>query len=304
MLTFIVCLLFLDRYTTDIDIALLNTENNSDSDSELLNYPKKILITSCPIVLCSRLFVNVLSQEQLLNVRTELKVLLLSNFDSPNGIPVEANQPLGCPLPLINLTRPAVLRIYYGLSRTSSKSLNAYRPTYGPISTSSSVGMDPNNFSTKPFSFNMYHIGEEIRQFLLNNCCSQTKKYLFLPFNHCTVLVYSGEDNNGKSNSSLSFHSDCTFDHEGKYIASRNSQQENTCVAVLTLGDSRRLHFKKQILINGEKNRKKWAITNDKGVHFDLDENSIFLLDPRDVIPTRRQGDRDRSQYVHGGVEI
>ena len=84
----------------------------------------------------------------------------------------------------------------------------------------------------------------------------------------------------------------------------RNSQQENTCVAVLTLGDTRRLHFKKRILIDGNKNRKRWAITDDMGIHFDLCENTIFLLDPTDEIPTRRVGDDDRSQYVHGGVQI
>ena len=276
----------------------------SKSKSSLPKLIKMPIFTRSPIVLSSRLFFNVLSPVQLLNIRTELKVLLLSSFDSPFGIPVEANQPLGCPHPVINLTRPAVLRIYYGLSRSSSQSLNAIRPTYGPISTSSSVGMDPFNFSTKPFSLHMYLIGEEIRQFLLRNCSTNTKNYLSLPFNHCTVLVYSGEDNNGKSNSSLSFHSDCTFDHQGNYVTNRNSQEKNTCVAVLTIGDMRRLHFKKRILINGNKNRKRWAITDDKGVHFDLKENSLFVLDPTDEIPTRRPNDDDISQYVHGGVQI
>ena len=279
-------------------------EHNSYSDIKVLKaIPKSIILTS-PISLSSRLFKRVVSQESLLNIRTELKILLLSKFDSPYGIPVEAHQPLGCPAPIINLNRPAVLRIYYGLSKSSTRSLNAIRPTYGPISTSSSVGMDPNNFSTKPLSLNMYNIGEEIRSYLLQKTCSRTKTFLKFPFNHCTVLVYSGDNNNGRSNSSLAYHSDCTFDHNGKYITARNSQRENTSVAVLTLGDSRKLHFRKRLLVEGSTKRPRWAMTDDKCVTFNLDENSVFLLHPDDEIPSKRCGDNNLSQYVHGGVNI
>ena len=280
------------------------TENNFNSDDEVTDTSSRAIILTSPIVLSSRLFCNVLSQENLFNVRTEVKILLLSKFDSPHGIPVEANQPLGCPTPIINLTRPAVLRVYYGLTKSSTRSLNAIRPTYGPISTSSSVGMDPNNFSTKPLSLNMYKTGEEIRTYLLNNCSTSTKNFLTEPFNHCTVLVYSGDNNNGCSNSSLAFHSDCTFDHNGNYIVGRNSQQENTCVAVLTLGDSRTLHFKKRVLVVSQTKRKRWTVTNDETVSFNLGENSVFLLHPEDEIPSIKCNDNMQSQYVHGGVKI
>ena len=33
-------------------------------------------------------------------------------------------------------------------------------------------------------------------------------------YNHCTVQVYSGDNNNGRLNSSFAFHSDCIFDHK------------------------------------------------------------------------------------------
>ena len=296
--------LFLDRFSKASTISDCISHDNCYSDQGLTKVSPQSTILTTPINLSSRLFSNVLVQHALFNVRTELKILLLSSFDSPYGIPVEANQPLGSPAPIINLTRPAVLRIYYGQSKSSTKSLNSVRPTYGPISSSSSVGMDPNNFSTKPMTWNMCNIAEEIRLFLIENTCSKTRQYLQFPFNHCTVLVYSGDNNNGRCNSSLAFHSDCTFDHNGNYVSARNSQRENTCVAVLTLGDSRRLHFRKRVLVDGKMKRKRWALTDDKPVTFNLTENSVFLLHPEDEIPTVRRGDKVLSQYLHGDVNI
>ena len=255
-------------------------------------------------MLTSKLYEHVFELTDLLCVRTELKILLMSDFDTHLGIPVEANQPLGCPRPLINLTRPAVLRVYYGLSKYCSQSLNAIRPTYGPISTASSVGMDPHNFSTKPMSHSLYTIGEKVRCYLRQKDNNTYSKYLQDSFNHCTVLVYSGENNNGASNSSLSFHSDCTFDHKGNFIRSRNSQRQNTCVAVLTLGDSRTIYFKKRIVTESKQGKRKWLITQDAGVSYDLSDNSVFLLNPEDEIPRKRRGDEYISQYIHGGVNI
>lgn len=252
----------------------------------------------------SRLFENVCVEDDLMRVRTELKILLMSEFDSHQGIPVESNQPLGSPSPLINLTRPAVLRIYYGLPKSSTKTLNSIRPTYGPISTSSSVGMDPHNFTTKAMSLTLFRIGEQLRCFLKRQCNEDVIKYLSNEFNHCTVLIYSGENNNGLSNSSLAFHSDCTFDHSGNYLKGRNSQKENTCVAVLTLGDSRTLHFKKRIAMESKSGRRKWVHTVDEGQNFVLKDNSVFMLDPTDEKPCLRSGDDYVSQYVHGGVKI
>ena len=283
----------------------VNKFNNSNREHLLNDNDIHLpLTTKSPFVVSSMLFENVCSEDDLMRARTELKVLLISDFDSHQGIPVEANQPLGSPSPLINLTRPAVLRIYYGLSKSCTKSLNAIRPTYGPISTSSSVGMDPHNFTTKPMSLTLFNIGEQLRSYLKNQCEREVSKYLESKFNHCTILIYSGESNNGPSNSSLAYHSDCTFDHTGKFLPGRNSQQENTCVAVLTLGDTRTLHFKKRIAQSSKIGRKKWVQTDDKGVSFDLTDNSVFMLHPIDEKPCVREGDDHMSQYIHGGVKI
>ena len=276
-----------------------NKDQFCDDENEILP-----ILTRSPFVLTSKLYDNVFDLTDLLCVRTELKILLMSDFDSHLGIPVEANQPLGCPKPLINLTRPAVLRVYYGLSKYCSKSLNAIRPTYGPISTASSVGMDPHNFSTKPMSHSLYMIGEKVRCYLRQQVQDTYATYLQESFNHCTVLVYSGENNNGASNSSLPFHSDCTFDHKGNFIRSRNSQRQDTCVAVLTLGDSRTLYFKKRIVTDSTRGKSKWIITQDAGVSYDLNDNSVFMLNPEDEIPRKRGGDEYISQYIHGGVNI
>ena len=242
--------------------------------------------------------------DDLLGIRTELKILLLSEFDTIQGIPVEAHQPLGRKEPIINLNRPAVLRVNYGMSKRFTESLNIIRPTYGPISSSSSVGMDPYNFTTKPMSLHLFNISRTLRSIVINKYTDDSCPPLNNYFNHCTILVYSGKNNNGLSNSTLSFHSDCTFDHCGRYIPSRNSQKENTCVAVLTVGDSRKLHFKKRVVVAGGKGKKKWKITDDDGETFILCNNSLFLLHPDDEKPLLRLKDNYISQYVHGGVNI
>ena len=260
--------------------------------------------TKHPFVISSRLFHNVCAEDDLMRIRTEIKILLMSEFDSHQGIPVESNQPLGSPNPLINLTRPAVLRIYYGLTKSSTRTLNSIRPTYGPTSTSSSVGMDPHNFTTKAMSLNLFNIGEQVRSFLKSQSNKDVVKCLSSQFNHCTVLIYSGENNNGSSNSSLAFHSDCTFDHSGNYLQRRNSQKENTCVAVLTLGDSRTLHFKKRVVVKNKTGRKRWVETQDEGQSFVLCDNSVFMLVPSDEKPCLRSGDEYVSQYIHGGINI
>ena len=252
----------------------------------------------------SRLFNNVLPLQALHGVRTELRTLLLSPFDSIQGIPVEANQPLGCKVPIINLNRPAVLRVYFGISKRCTPSLNIVRPTYGPISTSSSVGIDPHNFTTKPMSLHLYTISEYLRKILIEKYCGKDQPPLQDEFNHCTVLVYSGTNNNGTCNSSLAFHSDCTFDHNGNYISQRNSQKENTCVVVLTVGDRRTINFKKRVAMQGKHGRYKWKITDDCAVSFELENNSVFLLHPRDEKPTVKEGDDFMSQYIHGGINI
>ena len=261
-------------------------------------------LTQSPIRLSSRLFHEVLSIDDILGIRTELKILLLSEFDSTQGIPVEANQPLGCREPLINLKRPAVLRVYFGKSKKCTDSLNIVRPTYGPISSSSSVGMDPNNFTTKAMSLHLHSIGQTLLSMLRSKFSPQNCPPLEEEFNHCTVLIYSGKNNNGISNSTLSYHSDCTYDHNGTFIKSRNSQKENTCVAVLTVGDSRKLYVRKRVVVDGSLGRKKWRLTDDNCVSFMLEDNSVFLLHPDDERPTLRSGDNYISQYVHGGVNI
>ena len=219
-----------------------------------------------------------------MRVRTELKLLLMSDFDSHQGIP-EANQPLGSPSPLINLSRPTELRIYHRLSNKScTKSLNVNRPTYSPISTSSSVEMDPHNFSSKALSLTIFRFGEQLRSYLKRRCKREVINCLENQFNHSTIFY--------------------TFNHTGNYLPGRNSQQENTCVAVLTVGDSRTLHFKKRIAQNSKAGRKRWVQTEDKGLSLVLRDNSIFMLDQSDKKQGDPEGDDHVSQYIHGGIMI
>ena len=50
--------------------------------------------------------------------------------------------------------------------------------------------------------------------------------------------------------------------------------------------------------------KRKWLITHDEGVSYELNDNSLFVLNPEDEISCKRKGDVHISQYIHGGVNI
>ena len=75
----------------------------------------------------------------------------MSEIDSLSGIAIVAEQPMNNPI-MLNITRPAVLRQYYGLDMGSPRNQIIKRATYG---FKSHVGTDPSKFITKPFDINL-----------------------------------------------------------------------------------------------------------------------------------------------------
>ena len=62
--------------------------------------------------------------------------------------------------------------------------------------------------------------------------------------------------------------------------------------------------MKKRVVVNGSRGKRKWRLTDDACLSFELEDNSVFLLHPDDERPTLRTDDNYISQYVHGGVNI
>jgi hypothetical protein len=175
-----------------------------------------------------------------LHAKTEVMKLLLSNWDSSDGISFHFDAPL-CNRPLLAVTRPGVLRISFGLDchETDQDNLNfVSRYIYGSGSGSNSVGTNPLEFQTRPMSHSMVLLAEAVQDKLRQRqtrFCSTTD--LSCPFNSVVILLYMGKDViRERKESSLGFHCDTEYTPKGEF-ASNNSQKQNTPVVVLTLGE-------------------------------------------------------------------
>ena len=177
-----------------------------------------------------------------------------------------------------------------------------------------SVGTDPHNFVTRPMCPYMKGISHKLHELLVSN-----RDYFNLgtvdltaPFNHCTVLIYYA-DKGTKRKSSMGFHSDCTYKNKnGAFTYQRNSQEVNTPTVVLSLGDSRTLHWKRRHLIPKLRNSKcgntkvsnVWHDDPSWEGKFQLDHNTVTVINPGDEDPRSEKNDLMRSQYLHGGVSV
>ena len=126
--------------------------------------------------------------------RNVLDKLILSKIDSPEGISIVTEQPMGNDL-MMNILRPGVLRQYYGRNVDGadigeSDGTTIKRATYG---FNSSVGTDPDKFITKPFDDNLISISNLIMNKLRNHNNGELayKMNLNAVFNSCTVLPYT-----------------------------------------------------------------------------------------------------------------
>ena len=165
--------------------------------------------------------------------------LLLSVHDTEYGIVLSADMPFG-QSGLMNISRPAVLRTYYGLNMQYISPTIVERVTYGPTSTTGCLSMNPRTFSTKPMSTDMYQFGQCLKNFVKSQFEQQQQcsDIFDCDFNHCTILTYNVHSPN--MNCKLAYHSDCGYDHKGDF-KNKNTQGKNTAVIVYSLGDSRTL---------------------------------------------------------------
>ena len=251
----------------------------------------------------SILIVNASIGKQQIIARSIVVKLLLSPFNSAEGITVCADMPFG-QKNLLNISRPAVLRTYYGMNTDANSPTQWTRITYGPTSLSGSLSMDPMYFTTKAMSVEMYELGNYLKTFVKR----KFEEYRLggdifdCEFNHCTVLVYNAHMSN--VNCKLPFHCDCQYNHKGEFKYGKNTQGENTPVIVYSMGDPRTMSYRQRWVVSGKKNFKKWHVSKNHIQQYKLTDNSIFVLHPRDEQPMIRIIGEPLSQFQHGHVNV
>ena len=179
------------------------------------------------------------------------------------------------------------------------------RYSYGTCGGISSVGIDPANFMTRPFSSEMLLLAREIHEFLLKHRSQLNLNTVDLtsPFNHCTILLYYAS----KDTKPLLFlrpHSDCQYSHHtGKFLPSANSQVQNTVTVVYSLGSTRYLKWSRRSLVNGSRS-KKWRNDNEWNTTFNITSDSLSFIHPDDENPMSPKNSDKLHQYLHGGVQL
>ena len=147
-----------------------------------------------------------------------------------------------------------------------------------------------------PFSECMKQLADDLyedvkQKFRHDTTCLDIKK-----FNSCTVLLYYGKTL--KRIIQLGFHRDQLYRSDGTINQKQNSQAVNTPTVVLTVGDSRMLHF----ILCGKEIKKNIHVDS-----FELDHGSMFFLHPCDEIPMLRAVFTEYADlytyYKHGGVK-
>ena len=205
----------------------------------------------------------------------------------------------------LNITRPAVLRQYYGME-TSICEGKAARYTYGSGTGTISVGMDPDNFVTRSMNTEMLEMSSHIYKMLCEN-----KKLFNLenvnmkhPFNHCTVLIYyAGEGL--KERSKLGYHTDCVYSPTtGKYKDKDNSQVDNTPAVIYSIGSTRNLNWKKRRIGKNETGRKTWLPKEKDRITYAIGSDTISIINLLDENPMSKKNQNELSQYLHGGIDV
>ena len=162
-----------------------------------------------------------------------VKRLIGSGLDTRNGITLLADEPLGNK-PMLNVSRPAVLRQYYGQDLTV-QGINQ-RATFGMFKGAQSEGSDKDKFTVKPFCHEMTQMAEYLSDLLRFNQVSLKLDDVDLSneFNSCGVLLYHKVDGL-KIQSSLGMHCDMKYSKEGCFKNS-NTIKENTPIIIVTVG--------------------------------------------------------------------
>ena len=236
--------------------------------------------------------------------RTVIDKLIRSPINSKCGIKLSLDKPLNNDVDL-NILRPAVLRQYFG-KEIDNINGKLQRSTYGSGTGTSSVGMDPHNFVTRSLSCEMSAMIDDIYDML----CSNKEQFnmvgvdLSKKFNHCTVLIYY-TGIGLKKYTSLGYHTDCVYSPStGEFVSKSNSQQANTPAVIYSIGDKRRLNWKCRCVGKSTEGKKVWQDKLGKKMSFELESDTLTIINPHDENPLSDKNKHDMRQYMHGGVNV
>ena len=95
------------------------------------------------------------------------------------------------------------------------------------------------------------------------------------------------------------------YNHRGIYLDKQNGQKENTPTVIVTIGDSRKLKWRRRILVlDLVTGRYKWQIDKIWKHVMHVASGSIVIVNPLDEIPTQTAVIGILIQYQHGGVIV
>ena len=184
-------------YPEDVDVESIVIPMSINQDDDMLKYAiyreKKALVS---VVLCQKLFhpqlysqyliQPMLSNAMIIVAKSLIFKLLLSPFDSNNGIIMTADRPFGTNC-LMNITRPAVLRTYFGRNIEAVSPSLTRKFTYGCTNISGNISTDPSKFITKPMPEQMYTLGRHLQSIACNISTTYHSKQIV--YNMTTIIV-------------------------------------------------------------------------------------------------------------------
>ena len=136
------------------------------------------------------------------------------------------------------------------------------------------------------------------------------KSVRLAPFTSMVIVKYdSPVDNeiipgkfkkNGKEVQQIPFHTDTTYDKNGKFIKDKNSQLKNTLTVILVVGSTRKLGMRPQTKEIKNFKQNNWC------QEINLEHGDLFIIHPRDEEPCKRSciSKQHKIFYQHGNVQF
>ena len=176
----------------------------------------------------------------------------------------------------------------------------SYRPAFGYKNGRQAEGTDQRNIYVKPFCNKMTKMAQFIHKLLLQNSNLLRLNNLNLceKFNSCAILLYH-KMQGIKEASSMGWHTDLKYSKDGIFSVNLNSQKENTPTVIFTLGDKRKLNWRK--IVFDEKNKSQ---PSAKIFEMLLEEGHILILNPHDECPHIDVTSGEKIKFEHGNVNI
>ena len=287
-------------------IVLTGKKLIKDSNDMLSNYSCHVIpfLTSSKIPLKSKQlkFDNVDCILQMgLNIS---RGLVINPPDSFYGISIVADAP-ECNDVMLNVSRPGVLRQYYGMDVGIAVNNTINRIAYRSQVCIKSEGSDPQKLVIKPFTADLYEMANYLAELLRHN-----KKKLDLEladlsndFNSCTILLYHSL-HDIKKESSMGWHTDSKHSLAGNFSLKTNGQLINTPVVIFTVCGTRMLHWRKRKTVTNERGNKIWVVDDMPIQKMVFEKGDLCIINPHDEKPHFDDVLMEEIHFQHGKTRV